>query len=214
MRTRMFQRVTAAGLSAACAAGLCAGVVYQQDFEHAGAIGPEWSSAATERHGVFTRFTKRRANNTLTLTVATSVGRAYSLMFDLYVIDSWDGASNEWGGPDLFNVRAGDAMLFSESMDNDAGSLHATFRDPDEFGHFGFGDRPYDNDAIYRGVVLEFIATGESTAIDFFGSGLQSRNDESWGIDNVQVSAIPAPAAGVMLGAGLAALGLRRRPTD
>ncbi len=200
-------------LGIVCATAAHAGVViYQQDFENAANIGSEWSSRATEHGAAFTRFSERRASSTLTLTLDTTSGQAYALVFDLYIIDSWDGNGSEWGGPDRFNVRVGETLVFSESMDNDLDSLYLTYRNPDEVGHFGFGTRPYDNDAIYRGVAMEFIANGPRTSIEFFGSGLQSRNDESWGLDNLRVETIPAPAAASMLGAG-AMFAMRRRRT-
>lgn len=204
--------LTTLALTLACSTGASAGiVVYQQDFENPAAIGPEWSGNATESHGVFTRFTERRTNNPLTLNLSTAVGQAYSLWFDLYIIDSWDAGHADFGGPDKFNVRVNNTLAFSESMDNDPGSRLMTFRDPDEAGHFGFGDRWYDNDAIYRDVVVDFVATGPLTSIVFFGSGLQGRNDESWGIDNVRIAAIPGPGAAIAIALGAAGLTLARR---
>lgn len=202
-------------LGLASAAGVSAGVVvYQQDFETPSLVGSEWSSALTESQGVFTRFSERRTNSPLTLSLSTVTGQTYSLLFDLYIIDSWDGGNQQWGGPDTFNVRIGDTLAFSETMDNDPRSLHKTFRDPDEAGHFGFGDRWYDNDAIYRGILLEFVASGPMTTIVFFGSGLQGRNDESWGIDNLSVAAIPAPAGALAIGLAGLALARRRERVD
>ncbi len=209
MTTRLF---TTLSLGLACAAGASAGVVvYEQNFESPALIGNEWSSKATEAHGVFTRFSERRTNNPLTLTIGTVTGQAYSLLFDLYIIDSWDGSNQEWGGPDTFNVRIGDTLAFSETMDNDPNSRFKTYRNPDEAGHFGFGTRDYDNDAIYRGILLDFVAGGPFTTIAFFGTGLQSRNDESWGIDNVSVAALPVPGPAGALVIGFAGLALARR---
>lgn len=209
MTTRLFTTVS---LGIACAAGASAGVVvYEQNFESPSLIGSEWSSNATDAHPAFTRFSERRANNALTLTLETVTGQAYSLLFDLYIIDSWDGGNQEWGGPDTFNVSVGDSLAFSETMDNDPESRFKTYRDPDEAGHFGFGDREYDNDAIYRGILLDFVASGQLTTIAFFGTGLQGRNDESWGIDNVRVAALPVPGPAGALVIGLAGLALARR---
>jgi hypothetical protein len=203
-------------MSGAVGAGASAGVVvYEQNFENPALIGSEWSNVRTEAHGVFTRFSERRTNNPLTLTLTTVTGQAYSLLFDLYLIDSWDGSNQEWGGPDTFGVRIGDTLAFSETMDNDPGSFYKTFRDPDEAGHLGFGAREYDNDAIYRGILLDFVAGGPLTTIAFFGTGLQGKNDESWGIDNLRVAAIPAPAGALAIGlAGLALARRRERMTD
>lgn len=210
------RRRRAAVVVGALAAGASANagvVVYQQDFETASLIGPEWSSNKTDFAAPFSRFSQRRTNDQLTLTINTIAGRLYTLEFDLYLIDSWDGSDPTWG-QDRFNVKADSAVLFSEFLDNRMDSPHSSYRNPDEVGHFGFGSREFDRDAIYRGIVLEFTANHAQTTLAFFGSGLQGKNDESWGIDNVFVTmaAVPTPAgAGVLLGAGALLAGRRRR---
>ena len=210
------RRAVAAAALAAGAATTSANagvVVYQQDFESASLIGPEWSSNKTDFAAPFTRFSQRRTNDQLTLTINTIAGRLHTLQFDLYLIDSWDGSDATWG-QDRFNVKADGAFLFSEFLDNSMDSPNSSYRNPDEVGHLGFGSRDFDRDTIYRGITLEFTANHAQTTLAFFGSGLQSKSDESWGIDNVIVTmaAIPSPAtAGVMLGAGAALAGRRRR---
>lgn len=201
-----------ASIGASASAGV---IVHQQDFEHPGSIGSEWSSNATDQNDHFTRFSKRRTNETLTLTLDTMGGQAYSLVFDLYLIDSWDGGNPTWG-QDRFSVKVDTALVFSELLDNAMGSAHSTYRDPDEVGMFGFGNRDVDRDAIYRGIALDFVASGDVTQVSFFGSGLQAKNDESWGIDNVRVAAVPAPggAAALVIGAAGLALARRRDRTD
>ena len=43
-------------------------------------------------------------------------------------------------------------------------------------------------DAIYRGMTVQFTATGATSAINFADGGLEGINNESWGIDNVSVA--------------------------
>jgi hypothetical protein len=207
--TALAARTLALAAAGTLASSAGAGVVYQQDFENAANIGAEWSSSATEESFPFTRFSQRRTNDTLSLTLNTTNGQAYSLVFDLYTIDSWGGANPVWGY-DRFNVNIEGETLFSELIDNQPGSPNADFRAPEVIGHLGFGMRPVDRDAIYRDIVLDFVATGDSTTFAFFGSGLQDLRDESWGIDNVRVAAVPAPAGVAALSAG-ALFALRRR---
>ncbi|MGP1310499.1 MAG: hypothetical protein ACTS27_09910 [Phycisphaerales bacterium] len=197
-------------LAAATAAAAHAGVVYQQNFENPGAIGSEWSSASTESHSAFTRFTSRRTNQSVTLTLDTVNGQMYSMVFDLYLFDSWDGGNAQWG-QDRFNVKIDGAMAFSELLDNQMNSPNSTYRNPDVVDYLAFGNRDADRDSIYRAIALDFTATGESTTFAFFGSGLQGKSDESWGIDNVSVAAIPTPAGAALLGAGGLLLARRRR---
>jgi MYXO-CTERM domain-containing protein len=208
---------TSARIVSLLAFGLVAGasaragvIVYEQDFENPGSIGNEWSNSATDQNDHFTRFSKRRTNETLTLTLDTMGGQAYSLVFDLYLIDSWDGGNPTWG-QDRFSVKVDTALVFSELLDNAMGSAHSTYRDPDEVGMFGFGKRDVDRDAIYRAIALDFVANGEVTQISFFGSGLQGKNDESWGIDNVSVAAVPSPGVAAALALGALGAASRRR---
>ncbi len=204
-------RMTPAVLVGALAiSAASAGIVYQQDFENAANIGSEWSSAATDHAAAFTRFSQRRTNDTLKLTLDTINGQAYSMVFDLYLIDSWDGSNPTWG-QDRFNVKVGSTVAFSELLDNSMNSPHSSFRDPDVVDYLAFGNRTADRDSIYRGLTIDFVANGDTTVFSFFGSGLQGKNDESWGIDNLSVAAVPAPAGVVVLGAMGLAMGRRRR---
>ncbi len=210
--TAILRRMLAPAAAATVITTAAAGPLYQQDFENAANIGPEWSSDATEAAFPFTRFSQRRTNDMLALTLNTASGRAYSLVFDLYAIDSWGGANPEWGY-DRFNVNIEGESVFSELIDNQPGSPNADYRDPEVIGHLGFGMRPVDRDAIYRDITINFIANGDSTTFAFFGSGLQDYRDESWGIDNVRVSAIPAAPAGIAMVSAGALLALHRRRT-
>jgi hypothetical protein len=207
--TALAVRVLAATAVAALVSTAGAGIVYQQDFENPGSIGSEWSSGATDQAAAFTRFSQRRTNSALTLTLDTMDGQAYSMIFDLYLIDSWDGSNPTWG-QDRFNVKVGSAVAFSELLDNQMNSPHSTFRNPDVVDYLAFGNRDADRDAIYRGLTIDFVANGETTVLSFYGSGLQGKNDESWGIDNLSVAAVPTPATATLLG-GVALFATRRR---
>ena len=56
--------------------------------------------------------------------------------------------------------------------------------------NLGFGSNA---DAIYRNINLSFIANSDTAQIKFVDSGLQGINDESWGLDNVQVALANTP---------------------
>jgi hypothetical protein len=200
-------------LGAIAMSGAQAGIVYQQDFENAANIGSEWSNKNTDHAAAFTRFSQRRTNDTLKLTLDTIDGQAYSMVFDLYMIDSWDGSNPTWG-QDRFNVKVGSTVAFSELLDNAMNSAHSSFRNPDVVDYLAFGNRDADRDSIYRGLTIDFVANGDTTVFSFFGSGLQGKNDESWGIDNLSVAAVPAPAAATLLGAGALFATRRRRGAE
>jgi hypothetical protein len=65
-------------------------------------------------------------------------------------------------------------------------------------------------DSVYR-LSFAFAHNTDLLTLNFSGYGLQSLNDESWGLDNVRVSAIPEPGIAPMLGLGVLALTWRTR---
>lgn len=134
----------------------------------------------------------------------------YTLTFDIYAIDSWDGSSLEYG-PDAFRVVINEGIVFEETIANQ--HMNQTMREPD-VGREQINYGLYD-DSIYRDVEIIFTlpAEDETMAIKFRGVGLQAINDESWGIDNVRVSydIVPAPGAGAIVGAGALMIFRRRR---
>lgn len=143
---------------------------------------------------------------------AASSPYTFRLTFDLYLIDSWDGAEQQYG-QDRMIVDINGQTLFDEALTTH--SNHANFREADQWGtNLGYS---HWNDMIFRDVQIEFtLEPGtELIEIDFFGSLNQPMGDESWGLDNVRLeyfrSVIPTPGTlGVGVG-GLALLSRRRR---
>lgn len=137
----------------------------------------------------------------------------YRLKFDLYLIDSWDGAHPEFGN-DRMVIDVNGRTIFEESLSTH--SNQDNFRDPDDWGrNIGYGAW---NDAIYRDIELFFtLEAGEDVMeINFFGTAGQGLDDESWALDNVRVhyvtpGTIPAPGALPALGASGLLLARRRR---
>ncbi|MCP4119753.1 MAG: hypothetical protein GY737_31010 [Desulfobacteraceae bacterium] len=119
------------------------------------------------------------------------------LNFLLAVIDSWDGYCNYSYCRDQFNVMVDGKLIFSEVLDN-AGVGSQSYVPPpgvDLFSgdkHLGFNSR-WDDDAYDLGKDSRFkdIAhSSETLTIEWFanGPGLEQGNNESWAIDNVEVS--------------------------
>ena len=124
---------------------------------------------------------------------------AITLRFLLAIIDSWDGTECAYG-PDSFNVTVDGNVVFSQIFDNgDCG--HQLYEPPPYvelarqlplFGQNGVGflDSAYD-----MGLEPSFVDiphTSSTATIEWFASGpvWQSGNDESWAIENVEVSAL------------------------
>ena len=91
--------------------------VFTTDFE--AGVGPEWSSSALEAssRASFSRFSGRFANQSQALTLPTAAGTEYTLKFDLYVLDSWDGDTTNVG-PDFFDVYIDSQRVLHDTFNN------------------------------------------------------------------------------------------------
>lgn len=207
-----------------------AGVLFSDDFESTNRKA-QWSSNTiinTEVENTLSWFSGRYSGNTavtLSLTGAptpppglfdnTNGGSGgerhnlYTVTFDFYCIDSWDG-NDPVHGPDRFSVLANTTTVFSETFGNVYGPQ--SYRAP----NVGPVQLVYNTaypDSIYRKVTAQFqVPDAVPFTLKFGAVGLTGLNDESWGIDNVAVSyeVVPAPASVALLGAGLAMLGRGR----
>lgn len=140
----------------------------------------------------------------------TTCFNQFFLTFDLFIIDSWDGYLTPHG-PDFFQVFVNGSKIFEETFTNQ--HTYQSFRAPD-VGPTHLGFNPAYKDSIYRDIMIPFeIGEASTINIKFRGQGLLSLDDESWGIDNVRVSftPVPSPGSAVLLAAGAALTGLRRR---
>ncbi|MCG8406316.1 MAG: VCBS repeat-containing protein [Phycisphaerales bacterium] len=158
-----------------------ANIPYATDFQSG--VGAEWSTSATNTNGTLTTFLGRFGElNSTTLALNTKVGETYEIVFDLYIIDSWDGSSNTWG-PDYVNVDVDGTQVFHETFSNRS-TDSPSFKNPaEQVGNFGYGSY---QDGIYR-VSLAFVATSTVSNITFIADGLEAFANESWGLDNITV---------------------------
>ncbi len=170
-----------------------AAVPYESDFESG--YGNEWSNVTKGSHSELGSFMgpygdavggrgKGRLPST-TLTVETTRGVEYAVVFDLFLFDHWEGTRRN----DRFQVRVGGKDIFSHRFsyahDNETFDQSAMWLDR-------FEDIAYDKrrDIVMRQVTTRFTATGTREQIEFSAALRRDGTDESWGIDNVQV--IPA----------------------
>ncbi|GAB4385792.1 MAG: hypothetical protein Kow0022_13050 [Phycisphaerales bacterium] len=137
----------------------------------------------------------------------------YTLSFDLYLLDSWDGGYPGLYGPDFFSVAVNGQSLLHEAMHSV--EVQQNFRQPDVGpAHLGYNTRYVDS--IYRDVTLQFslACDVETIRIDFIGQPSSFElDDESWALDNIRLSARAVPTPGTMAGGllGLALAAPRRR---
>ena len=133
----------------------------------------------------------------------------YTLTFDLYVVDSWDGLEARYG-VDRFSVGINGVTAFNEAFSNHA-QIDQTFRAPDASFHANANNY---RDSVYRRISLNFtLPKGDQINVRFADGGLQGLNDESWGIDNVGLGyqVVPTPAPLALLGVAAIGRGRRRR---
>lgn len=174
------------GLDRIAAATPSAGysVVYTEDFE--GAIGvpgvASWSSVLTANPVPSRTILGRFGNETITLKTALPPHECLRICFDLYVNDSWDGTNPTWGGPDQFGFGIDGTTIWNEPYNSSNAPAGGTIIEgPAPLWFSGWSDR------VIR-YCVEIPHTDTTAFFTFFGSGLQSINDESWGLDNVEVS--------------------------
>lgn len=191
--------------------------LYSNDFENG--LGSAWTgntNIASDYKRYFTQFNGRYTNDRIDLNLTTPAGPGageyylYTVIFDLYIIDSWDGNSQAYG-PDRFKVSIGNNVLFNETFSNQ--DKNQSYRQPD-LGPFHMGYNSQWKDSIYRNITLQFTAADNARiAIRFAGENLQAKSDESWGLDNVKVryQAVPAPGAAALLSLGGLLAARRRR---
>ena len=125
--------------------------------------------------------------------------------FDLYILKSWDGNSERYG-PDRFTVRVrGGPELLDTTFSNNPkvredGSYQSypassgeAASNPPQTGAVSTGTLGYSNffkDSVYH-LSFEFPHTESTLTLDFGSSLFEGKGtaDESWGLDNVAVSA-------------------------
>jgi hypothetical protein len=93
-------------------------VLFSDDFE-AGAKA-NWSDATVDASAPadFSRFSGRFNNGSQTLSLSgLTAGQSYTLAFDLYALDSWDGSSGT-AGPDQLNIAVDGQQIWSRTISN------------------------------------------------------------------------------------------------
>jgi uncharacterized repeat protein (TIGR01451 family) len=198
--------------------------VYFDDFETT--AGLEWSNQLISATPNGRRFLGEFGNEIVSLTLEDLPAHTRATVaFDLYVIRSWDGNTITTTIPSVAGVSSlspqGIIVIGPDVWQmGQAGSeplLRTTFSNWDDQrqaypGGAGTGDYPamtgatevdslgyvYLNsplDSVYR-LTSTFGHTDRDLVLDFSAMGLQNIEDESWGLDNVQVCVDAAAGGG------------------
>ena len=94
-------------------------VLFSDDFESGAKA--NWSDATVDASETanFSRFSGRFSNGSQSLSLSgLTAGQTYTLSFDLYAIDSWDGQGNVGYGPDEFDVSVDGVNVLRENLSN------------------------------------------------------------------------------------------------
>ena len=115
-----------------------------------------------------------------------------TLIFDLYIIRSWDGNLMTYG-PDYFQVRQNQQAILDATFSNwpQFTQHYPTISAPARTGAIAINTLGYQfdgipQDTIYR-ISLPFAHSANFLTLDFAAAGLQGRDDESWGLNRVIV---------------------------
>ncbi len=190
--------------------------VYFSDFESG--AGPEWSVQATEvtpgtaAHPA-DRFLGQLANQEVALALTSLPAHSkLQITFDLYVLKTWDGNTEPYG-PELFEFGlAGQQPIVSTTFCNLplTGPYHSqsypgsypsglfnSNTGASETGTLGY-DVSWGGlgrlDSVYR---LRYVVdrSSDSDVFIFKVQGLESVDNESWGLDNIQVQVLTETSA-------------------
>lgn len=193
--------------------------LYQENFETAQLTSNWTGDSRITTDSAFSTFHGRHSGQFATLTLTApppppegsgSPGsfHQYTLSFDLYVLDSWDGDDPN-AGIDRFLVDVNGTSLFDQSFANQ--HEYQSFRQPD-VGPTHLGFHSGFRDSIYRNITVTFAPGAVSSlAFTFRDTCRQGMNDESWGLDNLKLTYRTVPAPGPLALAGLAGGLIARR---
>ena len=180
-------------------------LLYFNDFEDI--VGAEGSSGKTDvtpsarPRGFLGQF----GNDTVTLTLGNlSAHTQATVSFDLFILRSWDG-NNQIHGPDVWQLKVDESQTllhttfanapldledFRQAYPDDyPGSDYPPYTGSTEIKTLGYTDAP---DCVYH-LSFTFAHNDSTLRLDFSGHGLQGIQDESWGLDNVNVTISLAP---------------------
>ena len=162
-------------------------LVYSEDFE--GAIGvpnmASWNFITTSNPVPDRTILGRFTNENVALTMRLPPHQCVRICFDLYVNDSWDGSHPVYGGPDMWGFAIDGVTQWNEEYTTSNAPAGGTIIEGPAQLWYWTGP-PFAVDRVIQ-YCVEVDHSTSDILFNFFGSGLQAVNDESWGLDNVEV---------------------------
>jgi hypothetical protein len=147
-----------------------------------------------------------RVEQTISLTLTNlPPHQSLKLSFDLYILKSWDGNSPAYG-PDRWrlSVSQGPVLLDASFSNNPKVNTDGSYQDypkPGSLPQIGAASKntlvynSFFGDSIYR-LEFAFAHSQKAVTINFTSSLFEGKGteDESWGLDNVELSTASLPA--------------------
>ncbi len=159
-------------------------LLYSEDFE--GLVGmpgvAAWNNTSTAAPTNSNRILGRFGSTEVILRMQLPRHECVRVCFDLFVNDSWDGTNPQYGGPDQFGFAIDGSTLWDEPYDMANVPAGGTLIAGPAL--LWFTNRW--NDRVIR-YCVDVAHTNSVIQFSFFGTGLQRPDDESWGLDNVEV---------------------------
>lgn len=214
MRVRLLAPLAAMVALAAPAAASAATFAYSMDF--AGGVGAEWSVAAPVNSGAGGILGELGGGgSSATLTQASPDSGTGVLEFDLLLFRSMDGVN---AFTDEFNLTINGSNRYKAAFGTiGGGGVDTVFFNPDGAT---FTRTDVSGAHSIRHVTISFAAVAGANTFAFSYPGLQSFQDEAWGLDNVSFTArvgppvgpgVPEPASWALMIAGFGAVGAAMR---
>jgi hypothetical protein len=203
--------------------------VYSNDFS--GPVGSEWSATQRDVTPVGSRsFLGQFANQTVSLHLGGLPSHTGAILeFDLFLIRTWDGNNSDDGGqngPDAWKLDVDGATPllnttfsnvyyfpgFNQSYPNAAGQGDfAPFTGASEVNSLGYFEPGGNSDDSVYHFLFAFDHTAPTITFNFTSLQSEAIDNESWGLDNVRVAAVPEPTTLSVWIAAPVAFGVRRR---
>lgn len=216
--SRSLLPVLAALSLTAVAGSASAQVVFQDDFS-SGSATAEWSDTSIFTTPSGENLLGRFSNNQVSLSLTGLPSHdSITLSLRLWIMNTMDGS-------EPIQITAGDTLLMDSTFANFFGGqqFYPNARGTEPTSPAGTGSIGGSNplqmslinglDMGSSGYDLSFTLPHDASSLTivFAGSAMQGVADESWGLDNVKVTAVPTPGASLLALAGGSLIARRRR---
>jgi PEP-CTERM motif len=202
-----------------------AAIVFSTDFETGVPLEVSGAGATMTSGGLpvsfgTTVYGNDSTGNPAAATTISLVGLAphinMDISFDFIAYDSWDGSIGGYPYSDFFNLELDGVNVLLVSASN-YGAVTIIPPTAVQVGAFAEYGRSTFLDSVYHVTLSGLTHSAATATLKLFSSGVgwQGGLDESWGIDNIEIStslvAVPEPATIGLATLGLLGIGVARR---